>query len=138
MINCVTPHVTCCVIFCNTVHRATQFIMGLQKFSSGYAKYQVKNSAGDTVLHLYRRSGAAGMVCHLYSFPAHIWTDSMNEIINISAENCFIIMNSKVSRRRQRYLFTKKNFKQRYIRGIRREWQFDPYILYTYLYIGKG
>ena len=37
-----------------------------------------------------------------------IWTDSMNEIIHISAENCFIITNSKGNWSRQTYLFTEE------------------------------
>jgi len=45
---------------------------------------------------------------NLYPYWAHFWTDSMNEIIHISAENCFIVTNSKVNRSIQRYPFTEE------------------------------
>ena len=45
---------------------------------------------------------------NLYPYRSHFWTDSMNEIIHISAESCFIVTNSKVNRSRQNYPFTEE------------------------------
>ena len=48
------------------------------------------------------------LLFNLYPYWAHFWSDSMNDIIHISAENCFIVTNSKVNRSRQRYPFTEE------------------------------